>query len=117
MVITGGGAQLASAKELFELLTGMDVRIGHPNEYLGKSRVEAAKSPMFATAIGLVLAGFRNSYAPNREKNALANKPTKTNPAAPSEKPKAEPRPDFLRRIIDKTKIFLVDDLGDNKDY
>ncbi|MBC7923203.1 MAG: cell division protein FtsA [Ferruginibacter sp.] len=118
LVITGGGAQLASAKELFELLTGMDVRIGHPNEYLGKSKVEAAKNPMFATPIGLVLAGFRNSYAPDREKSVPASKPTKNNPTAPSEKPKAEhPRPDFLRRIIDKTKIFLVDDLGDNKDY
>src|SRR5688572_27087714 len=60
IVITGGGAQLSSLKQLVEYMTGMDTRIGYPNEHLGKSRVEAVKSPMFATAVGLVLAGYRS---------------------------------------------------------
>ena len=59
IVITGGGSQLAYVQQLFEYMTGMDARIGFPNEHLGKSKIEAIKSPMYATTVGLVLAGFR----------------------------------------------------------
>ena len=58
LVITGGGSQLSYLERLSELMTGMDTRIGYPNEHLGKSKVEAVKSPMYATAVGLVLLGF-----------------------------------------------------------
>ncbi|MES2732641.1 MAG: cell division protein FtsA [Bacteroidota bacterium] len=120
IVITGGGAQLACVKELFELLTGMDARIGHPNEYLGKSKNEAAKSPMYATPIGLVLAGF--IAANNREKAASAYKQPKAvsnaDKRGSTPSPKAEgSRTDFFKKILDKTKGFLVDDIGEGKDY
>ena len=59
-MITGGGAQLSNLKQLVEYMTGMDTRIGYPNEHLGKSKIEAVKSPMYATAVGLVLSGFRS---------------------------------------------------------
>ena len=38
IVLTGGGSQLQSIKQLFEYMTGMDARIGYPNEHLGKGR-------------------------------------------------------------------------------
>jgi cell division protein FtsA len=120
IVITGGGAQLACIKQLFELLTGMDARIGHPNEYLGKSKNEAAKSPMYATPIGLVLAGFRAAHT--REKAISSNKQSKANPISDkrgsTSSPKTEgSRTDFFKKILDKTKGFLVDDIGEGKDY
>jgi cell division protein FtsA len=60
IVITGGGSQLARCmKQLFEYMTGLDARVGYPNEHLGKSKVEVVKTPMYATAVGLVLSGFR----------------------------------------------------------
>jgi cell division protein FtsA len=43
---------------LVELVTGMDARIGYANEHLGKSHIEEIKSPMYATAVGLVIKGF-----------------------------------------------------------
>ncbi len=122
IVITGGGAQLSCVKELFELLTGMDVRLGYPNEYLGKSKIEAIKSPMYATPIGLVLAGFKAM----ERKAALSlvqreNRHTNSNQAKPAANPKTmkpdAPKSDFLRKFLDKTKGFLVDDIGDGKDY
>ena len=58
IVLTGGGAQLKHLKHLVEYVTGMDTRIGYPNEHLATSRVEAATSPLFATGVGLVLKGF-----------------------------------------------------------
>ena len=57
IVITGGGAQLKHIIQLVEYLTGMDARIGYPNEHLAKG-TEEVKSPMYATAVGLVMKGF-----------------------------------------------------------
>jgi cell division protein FtsA len=60
VVLTGGGAQLNALKDLFEMRTGLECRLGYPTEYLGKSKLEAMKNPIYATAIGLVLAGFKS---------------------------------------------------------
>ena len=59
IVVTGGGSQLIGIKQLFEYMTGLDVRVGYPNEHLGKSKVDIIKSPMFATSVGLVLCGYK----------------------------------------------------------
>jgi cell division protein FtsA len=58
-VITGGGAQLRHIVQLVEYITGMDTRIGYPNEHLAKGS-EELKSPLFATAVGLVINGFKD---------------------------------------------------------
>jgi cell division protein FtsA len=60
LILTGGGAQLSYIKQFFEYHTGLDVQIGYPNEHLGKTKYEEVKSPKYATAVGLVLAGFMN---------------------------------------------------------
>jgi cell division protein FtsA len=60
IVVTGGGAQLQNLVQLVEYISGMDTRIGYPNEHLGKSKIEAVKSPMYATSVGLVLAGYQS---------------------------------------------------------
>ena len=43
IVLTGGGSQLQNLVQLTEYITGLDTRIGYPNEHLGKSRIEAVK--------------------------------------------------------------------------
>lgn len=58
IVITGGGAQLKHITQLIEYITGMDTRIGYPNEHLAKGYDEV-KSPMYATGIGLVIRGLQ----------------------------------------------------------
>ena len=55
IVLTGGGAQLRHLKQLVEYITGMDTRIGYPNEHLAGDSDSETTSPMFATAVGLVL--------------------------------------------------------------
>ena len=59
IVITGGGSQLKHINQLVEYITGMDTRIGHPNEHLGKG-VDEVKSPMYATGVGLVIKGLQD---------------------------------------------------------
>ncbi|SCY23886.1 cell division protein FtsA [Nonlabens sp. Hel1_33_55] len=61
VVLTGGGSQLKHIKQLAEYVTGMPSRIGYPNEHLaGDSDIEST-SPLFATAVGLVLKGLESN--------------------------------------------------------
>ena len=55
IVITGGGSQLNHIKQLTEYITGMDTRIGYPNEHLAGDSNEKTTSPLYATAVGLVM--------------------------------------------------------------
>jgi cell division protein FtsA len=113
IVITGGGSQLSCLKQLVEYMTGMDTRIGYPNEHLGKSKLEVVKSPMYATAVGLVLSGFRSlDEREERYKEAKeASKPVKT------KKDKTNPASDFFSNILNKTKGLLIDDLDGKNEY
>lgn len=55
IVLTGGGAQLRHLKQLTEYITGMDTRVGYPNEHLAGDTDSETASPMYATAVGLVM--------------------------------------------------------------
>jgi cell division protein FtsA len=55
IVLTGGGSQLKHLKQLVEYITGMDTRIGFPNEHLAGESDEEVASPLYATAVGLVM--------------------------------------------------------------
>ena len=61
IVLTGGGAQLQHIKQLVEYITGMDTRIGYPNEHLAGDSNEELSSPLYATAVGLVMNSIRNN--------------------------------------------------------
>ena len=145
IVLTGGGSQLQNLEQLTEYITGLDTRIGYPNQHLGKSRIEAVKSPMYATTVGLVLSGYhsldeRNNsrapyeqeeqvipayYAPQAPAPAPAPAPVETRayvPAAPAPAPvPAKPKEPgaasrFFKDIITRTKGLLIDDY-DDKSY
>jgi cell division protein FtsA len=112
IVITGGGAQLSSLKQLVEYMTGMDTRIGYPNEHLGKSKIEQVKSPMYSTAVGLVLVGFRS----------LDEREARYKEARESVKPVKAKKPviaskSFFNDILNKTKSLLIDDLDGKNEY
>lgn len=105
IVITGGGAQLPYTRQLFEYITGLDTRLGYPNEHLGGG-VEIAKSPMYATGVGLVLAGFQElDYREDYYKQS--NIAMDSNLIRSKSKVSGK---DFFRRILEKTKGLLIDD-------
>ena len=58
IVLTGGGANLKHLKQLVEYITGMDTRIGYPNENLAGDSDEIFSSPQYATAVGLLMNGL-----------------------------------------------------------
>ncbi len=58
IVVTGGGSQLRHITQLIEYTTGMDCRIGYPNEHLSKAPSNEIISPTYATGVGLVIKGY-----------------------------------------------------------
>jgi cell division protein FtsA len=112
IVITGGGSQLSNLKQLVEYMTGMDTRIGYPNEHLGKSKIEAVKSPMYATAVGLVLSGFRSLDEREERYKEAKSQPVKTVKVK-----KQMLTGDFFTNILNKTKGLLIDDLDGKNEY
>ena len=62
IVLTGGGALLKHLTQLTEFITGMDTRIGYPNEHLANDVPEELASPMYSTGIGLVIEGMSRYY-------------------------------------------------------
>jgi cell division protein FtsA len=57
IVLTGGGSQLKHMKQLVEYTTGLDCRIGYPNEHVSKAPSEKMLIPALATGVGLVISG------------------------------------------------------------
>lgn len=55
IVLTGGGAMMRHIQQLAEFKTGLEVRIGYPNEHLNKTQMKELSSPMFSTSIGIVI--------------------------------------------------------------
>jgi len=58
VVLTGGGSQLKHLIQLTEYVTGLNARIGYPNEHLAAGHIDELAKPVYATCIGLILKGY-----------------------------------------------------------
>jgi cell division protein FtsA len=98
IVLTGGGASLRHLAQLTEFMTGMDTRIGYPNEHLAPETPDEMASPMYATGVGLVIQGIERYI---REKSKGEVKTTdKQKSMEKTGKIQKKPKPDsFLKRI------------------
>ena len=117
IVITGGGAQLKHLPQLVEFVTGLDSRIGYPNEHLAKNDVlpknvyDELKSPMYATGIGLLIKGIQKAELVDESVVSVG---------APVEKTKAVQKPKkgqgMFEWILQSSTKFIKDDIKD-EDY
>ncbi|HYF33079.1 MAG TPA: cell division protein FtsA [Chitinophagaceae bacterium] len=58
IVLTGGGSQLKHLIQLTEYVTGLNARIGYPNEHLAAGHIDELAKPVYSTCIGLILKGY-----------------------------------------------------------
>jgi len=111
IVLTGGGSQLNHLKQLVEYITGMDTRIGFPNEHLAGGSDDEVTSPLFATAVGLVMDGLRRQEKKKLESISEAVKAADQSmqnieQEQTIEQPKKE-RKSFLDKLTERVKDFL----------
>ena len=59
IVLSGGGAKMKDIVQLTEFITGIDARVGTPEDHLGGTITEEITHPMHATGIGLILEGLK----------------------------------------------------------
>ena len=100
VVLTGGGAQMKHISQLFEYVTGMDTRIGYPNEHLAKGNDKDITSPMFATGVGLVIKGFERQDKESEQVNIEYE----------DTMPKSRVRSGFLDKIVKKAADFFEEE-------
>ena len=111
IVITGGGAQLKHLPQLVEYVTGLDCRVGYPNEHLAKNETlpkniyEELQSPTFATGIGLLIKGIQKMEYNDIPQKAEA----KTDKAKYTDDRKFG----LLGKILETGKKFIKDDIKD----
>ena len=103
IVLTGGGSQLNHLKQLVEYITGMDTRVGYPNEHLAGDSDGDITSPLYATAVGLVLDGLERQEKQVYIEDTTSDKET---PEPPVEKPPVQSK-GFLEKLTERVKDFL----------
>ena len=92
IVLTGGGSQMNDISDLLKYITGMDVRIGLPNEHTENTDVmKYLSNPMYSTGIGLIIESIARDKTKKkpRKKETVEAKPFFTNempnvPSAPA---------------------------------
>lgn len=99
IILTGGGSQLKHLIQLTEYVTGLNARIGFPNEHLAAGHIEELAKPTYSTCIGLILKGY-DDYEHNRKQ--FENQFRKVEV------------PDGLKKIVDEQEEVMVED-GMNK--
>ncbi len=103
IVLTGGGALMGHIEKLTEYHTGMSCRIGIPVEHLAHGYHEHVSSPIFSTAIGLMIRGM----AELNGTNPILTE-TKPKEASESEPSNAEEKSaSWLDNVFKKTKEWF----------
>jgi cell division protein FtsA len=113
IVLTGGGSQLKHLRQLVEYITGMDARIGFPNEHLAGDSDEALSSPSYATAVGLLMEGLEKDIKEEEIKEIIEEiiddntQVIKEDAQPPLEEKKKIKKKSFFEKFTESLKDFL----------
>lgn len=102
IILTGGGSQLKHLIQLTEYVTGLNARIGFPNEHLSGGHIDELAKPMYSTCIGLILKGY-NDYE-NKNKQMASNFTKVTLPKAATEEVLVEAEDEMVEEAPVKIK-------------
>src|SRR6201747_555891 len=126
IVLTGGGSQLKHLIQLTEYATGLNARIGFPNEHLAGGHIEELAKPTYSTCIGLILKGY-DDYENKRKQfelqfkkvsvpDALQQQPEETEEVLVDEKAAKVKQRKTLKGFMDSFKNGLIDMFKEEED-
>ncbi len=115
IVITGGGAQLKHLNHLVMRHTGLDCRIGTPNEHLAGADDEL-KNPMYATAVGLVMKGIEK-YERELKRGTNVNKVKEEPKIVVTEETRKKEEKNIVGHSTKKVGSFFADIVNKTRDW
>lgn len=119
IVVTGGGSLLKHLPQLVMLTTGMDCRIGTPNEHLAGNEDEL-KNPLYATGVGLVMKGIEKYERDSKRGANLVKQEVEAETETAAQKKQENKKVighsqkkigSFFTALIDRTKDWMSDDI------
>ena len=108
IVLTGGGAMMRHIQQLAEFMTGLDVRIGYPNEQIVLT-VNDLASPKYATCIGLVIEGFNRREVDSVKKQGLKKEIYVEGFDKRDNKKKVEEEQSIMNQELDESDLLSSD--------
>lgn len=113
VILTGGGSQLRHLIQLTEYVTGLNARIGYPNEHLAAGHVDELANPMYSTCIGLILKGqnvfesSQNTLVEKRREKIVETGPVITVPVLTDANQDLTPPDRYIRGRATSLREFI----------
>ncbi|WP_266362677.1 cell division protein FtsA [Tellurirhabdus rosea] len=127
VVLTGGTAAIPGIETLFERITGMHTRVGLPDLLERNPKADLVSEPSYATAVGLVWAGFKSLDERVPVSRAAAAEPappvappvvSRSAPTVKAEAPaQTASRESFWEKLKKYGRTILTDDVNLNDKY
>ena len=130
VILTGGGSQLKHLIQLTEYVTGLNARIGYPNEHLASGHIDELAKPMYSTCIGLILKGYNDYENKNKQFEENFRRVERVDVPTSLQQPQVEEMLDVvdetkavklkqrktLKNFMDSFKIGLIDLFKEEED-